>query len=189
MSMTMTYYCTNIIVTFFSLSVISTMSQHTVRSVRRGVQTPPPAASTAPRVSAASLAHMPTEPPTWVRRRRMWWVLWWRLLLRRYKLQFILPYVTLNNVPVQCDEGCELCMYTGAALSHAAQYPHRLRERETPYELQAAPGAKSAHIISSKTPGRCSAAYYKSTSVHLGWPQQISTPVNGSNGSHDQSKC
>ena len=46
------------------------------------------------------------------------------------KLQFILPYVTLNNVPVQCDEGCELCMYTGAALSHAAQYPHRLRERD-----------------------------------------------------------
>lgn len=51
----------------YRLSVIYIVCEHTVRYVRRGVQTPPPTASTAPRVSAASLAHMPTEPPIWTR--------------------------------------------------------------------------------------------------------------------------
>ena len=56
------------------------------------------------------------------------------------------PTRLLNNALIQCDEGCELCTYTGAALCRAVQYPHRSRERDTSQQCQAAPGAKSAHI-------------------------------------------
>ena len=41
-----------------------TLPENKVRNITRAVQTPPPAVSTAPPVSAASLVRMPTEPPT-----------------------------------------------------------------------------------------------------------------------------
>ena len=57
------------------------------------------------------------------------------------------PTWLLNNALVHCDEGCELCTLELPCAMQFNTLTGWERERDTSQQRQAAPGAKSAHII------------------------------------------